>query len=98
MDDLNIYHTGTAVKIKVCVYSRDNQATIFDADGPMLLPDALADALVAGVVGELVRDDEFMAQAQMYREQYMVVDQAIRSGLKSIPAKAEVGPLLSAPS
>lgn len=98
MDDLNIYHTGTAVKCKVCVYSRDNQATIFDANGDMLLPDSLADALVCGAVSELVRDDEFMAQASVYRKYFMDVDQAIRSGLKSTPAKAEVGPLLGAPS
>lgn len=98
IDDLNVYHTGTAVKFKVCVYSRDNQATIFDADGDMLLPDTLADALVCGAVSELVRDDEFMAQAAEYRKYYMDVDTAIRSGLKSIPAKAETGPLLSAPS
>lgn len=98
MDDLNIYHTGTSVKLKVCVYSRDNQGVIFDNDGNMLLPDSLVDALVAGVVGELVRDDEFVAQAQIYRSYYMAVDQAIRSGLTSIASKAETGPLLSAPS
>lgn len=98
MDDLNIYHTGTSVKCKVCVYSRDNQSTIFDANGDMLLPDAIADALVCGTVSELVRDDEFMGQAAAYRRYFMDVDQAIRSGLKSIPAKAEVGPLLTAPS
>lgn len=98
MDDLNIYHTGASVKIKACVYSRDNQATIFDNDGAMLLPDTLADALVAGVVSELVRDDEFTEQARIYRGYYDIVDSAIRSGLKSIPAKAETGPLLSAPS
>ena len=98
MDDLNIYHTGTSVKIKVCVYSRDNQSTIFDANGDMLLPDTLADALVCGAVSELVRDDEFMAQAAVYRRYFMDVDQAIRSGLKSIPSKAEVGPMMTAPS
>ncbi len=64
----------------------------------MLLPDSLADALVCGAVSELVRDDEFMGQASVYRAYYNEVDQAIRSGLKSIPAKAETGPLLAAPS
>jgi hypothetical protein len=98
MDDLNIYHTGTTVKIKVCVYSRDNQATILAANGAMLLPDTLADALVCGAVSELVRDDEFMGQASVYRQYYDQVDGAIRKGLTSIPAKAEVGPLLTAAS
>jgi hypothetical protein len=98
MDDLNIYHTGTSVKVKVCVYSRSNQSTAFDADDPMLLPDSLADALVCGTISELVRDDEFMAQAGMYRQYYNEVDQSIRNGLKSIPAKAETGPLLAATS
>lgn len=98
MDDLNIYHTGTSVKAKVCVYSRDNQATIMDANGPILLPDTLVDAMVCGVVSELVRDDEFMGQAAVYRRYFEATDQAIRSGLKSTVSKAEVGPLLSAPS
>ncbi len=98
MDDLNIYHTGTSVKIKVCVYSRDNQATILAANGDMLLPDTLADALVCGAVSELIRDDEFMGQASAYRQYYNEVDGAIRKGLTSVPAKAEVGPLLAAPS
>ena len=98
MDDLNIYHTGAGVKCQVCVYSRDNQSTIFDANGAMLLPDSLADALVCGAVSELVRDDEFVMQAQIYRGYYEATEQAIRKGLTSAPSKAETGPLQQAPS
>jgi hypothetical protein len=98
MDDLRIYHTRTNVKADVCVYSRSVQSTAFDNDSNMLLPDSLADAIVCGAVGELVRDDEFMQQAQSYRSYYNEVENGIRNGLHSVPSKAETGPLLQAPS
>lgn len=88
MDDLNIYHTRTSVTAKVCVYSRTVQAAAIVANGPMLLPDTEADAMVEGTVAQLVRDNAFMEQARLYRDYFDSVTQDIKGGLTSAPSKA----------
>jgi hypothetical protein len=61
-----IEHTRTNVKVEVCGYSRSTQSTTFDANGNILLPDALEYAYVCGAVSMLVRDDEWKEQSQIY--------------------------------
>lgn len=61
-----IEHTRTNVAIECCVYSRTDQSTAFDADGDILLADALEPDYISEALAILVRDDEFMAQAQLY--------------------------------
>ena len=61
-----IAHTRTNVVIECCVYDRDAQSTSLQADGDILLPDVLEAAYTAGAVAVLMRDDEFMQQAQVY--------------------------------
>lgn len=54
------------------MYDADDQTTIFDANGPMLLSDSLAEAVICGGCAMLVRDDEFMAQAQIWANYFAV--------------------------
>lgn len=61
-----IEHTRTNVVIECCVYSRTDQATAMDANGNILLADALEPDYISEALAILVRDDEFMAQANLY--------------------------------
>lgn len=61
-----IEHTRTNVVIECCVYSRTDQLAIFDADGDILLADALEPDYISEALAILVRDDEFMEQAKLY--------------------------------
>jgi hypothetical protein len=88
MDDLRVFHTRASVTAQVCVYSRTIQAAAIATNGPMLLPDTQADPLVNGTVSLLVRDDEFMQQASLYRGYFMEAEQGIRQGLSSTIPKA----------
>jgi len=66
IDGATIIHTRTTVKMECCVYSAVTQTTAFDANGPILLPDSLAEAYINGAMALLVRDDEFTSQATQY--------------------------------
>jgi len=63
-----IEHTRTNVAIECCVYSRTDQSTTFDANGNILLADALEPDYISEALAILVRDDEFMAQSQRFAE------------------------------
>lgn len=76
-----IEHTRTNVKVECCVYSRSAQSTIFDANGNILLPDALAQAYVSGASSKLMRDDEFVEQASRYSGYYTGTLESIQKGL-----------------
>jgi hypothetical protein len=95
MDGNGIIHTRNTVIVQVCVYDYATQQAAFDADETMLLPDALAPALIAGGVAGLVRDDEFMAQGQFYAQIFNSAEQAIRSGLTSVGGTVIPGAELS---
>lgn len=96
MDGNGIFHTRTTVTVQVCVYDYADQVAAFNADNTMLLPDALAPALIAGGVAGLVRDDEFMQQAQLYAQIFSSEEQIIRNGLTSVGQVALPGPSLQA--
>lgn len=88
-----ITHTVPSVEIIVCVYNRETQLTNFNAGLDILLPDALVRAYVAGAVAMLVRDDEFVAQSQIYATYFNNALESIRKGLilvNSIPQLEEV--------
>lgn len=89
-----IIHTRTTVKVQVCAYSASTQRTAFAA-GNILLPDALEEAYVCGAVAQLVRDDEFMGQAQVYSSYFANTLQSITSGLASVSQVAMPGPVLA---
>lgn len=76
-----IMHTMALVDIVVCVYDRDTQATALAANGNILLPDSLAQAYVAGTVANLVRDDEWVTQSQIYRDYFNNALESIAKGL-----------------
>lgn len=80
-----IFHTRTTVTIDVCVYDRASQSTNLDANSAMLLPDVLDEALVAGAVSMLVRDDEFTGQAAIYRAYFNDTLKMIAGGGTSRP-------------
>lgn len=93
MDGNGITHTrATGVKIQVCVYSASTQRTSLAANGNIILPDALEEAYVAGAIASLVRDDEFMGQAAVYRQYFNDTISTIRGGLTSVPSVATSGP------
>jgi len=94
MDGNGIIHTRNQVQVQCCVYDYAAQSEAFDANEPILLPDVLAPAYIAGTVAGLVRDDEFMAQSQLYAQFYAATEQMIRSGLTSISQVALPGPSL----
>lgn len=79
-----IEHTRTTVVVECCVYSRTDQQTALSANGNVLLADALGFAYVAGTVSLLMRDDEFMLQAQAYRSYFDNAVMAIRQGLTTV--------------
>lgn len=66
LDSGFIVHTGTNVIVECCVWDWLNQTAAYDANDDMLLPDAMAEAIICGGVALLVRDDEFMEQAGRY--------------------------------
>jgi len=61
-----IEHTRTNVVIECCVYSRTDQTTAMNANGNILLADALEPDYISEALAILVRDDEFMEQARLY--------------------------------
>lgn len=62
-----IVHTRTNVVLECCAYSASVQTTAFNADDDMLLPDSMAEALIAGGSAGLFRDDEFLEQVKEWR-------------------------------
>ena len=79
-----LIHTRPTAIVQVCVYDYAAQVAAFDGDEPMLLPDVLTPALIAGGVAALVRDDEFMQQANLYAEYFNGVNTAILSNKASV--------------
>lgn len=95
LDGGRIYHTRTSVYLDCCVYDRAAQKAAMDANGNMLLPDALEEALICGALSYLVRDDAFVNQAGLYRAYFNETEAGIRAGLTSVSAKVVPGPTLS---
>lgn len=97
IDGGRIFHTRTNVKIDVCTYNRTTQATaIATLTNPILLPDALESAYVAGMVSLLVRDDAFIQQAQVYSGYFADALNSIAQGLTSVASKSIPSPTLIA--
>ncbi len=79
-----VLHTRPSVVVQVCIYDFLAQQNAFDADEPILLPDALVPAYIAGGVAGLVRDDEFTNQAGLYAQYFNNVNEAILSNKTSV--------------
>jgi hypothetical protein len=93
MDGTRIYHTTDGVKIDVCVYDTDAQATAIDDDDEILLPGTLEEAYVCGALSYCLRDDEFSAQASIFRQYFEGTIAGIRGGLTSVSAKSAPSPI-----
>lgn len=61
-----IEHTRTTVILECPVYDYEAQVTAFNANDDMLLADGLMEALICGGMTMLVRDDEWLSQAQQF--------------------------------
>lgn len=70
LDVNRIIHTTDQAFLECCAYSAEAQTDAFNAMGEILFPDALAEVYINGAMALLVRDDEFMAQAQMYAQYF----------------------------
>lgn len=77
LDGATITHTQTAVTLECCVYSAEDQTAAFDADGEILLPDAMAEAYINGAGALLCRDDEFLQQGQYFGQLFTTTMAAI---------------------
>ena len=87
LDGNGITHTRTTVKVQVCVYNRATQSAAVDANDPMLLPDTLEEAMVAGGVAKLNAPN-----AAIYATMFNATLASIRAGLASVAAAATGGP------
>lgn len=65
-----ILHTRTTVVLDGCVWDADAQTAIYDQNGEFTLADSLVEAVICGACAALVRDDEFMPQAQMWGQYF----------------------------
>jgi hypothetical protein len=86
-----IYYTDSSYTaiLDCCVYNRATAiSNIVAASQNMLLPDALADAFVAGVVQAIVVEEEYLAQSGFYRDYFNAAVAAIRAGATAMPGLA----------
>ena len=84
IDGQRIYHTRSGgVVLDCCFYDGPTQQTAIDADSAILLPVAFYEAYVSGVVALLVRDDEFVGQAQTFSNYFntTLTDVAVQAQL-----------------
>lgn len=95
IDGNTIEHTQTTVIIKVCAYDYATQLTAATNDTVILLPDALGEAYVTGSLAYLLRDDEFMAQGNVFRGMFEATLAGIRQGLTSVPPVSTAGPTMA---
>ncbi len=79
----NTSNTGV---LEVCVYDRaDALLNIQAGDSGMLLPDALADAYVAGCVSAIIVESEYLDQASAYSAYFSSIVNMIRGGATAMP-------------
>lgn len=83
----SIIHTRTFAYIEVCVWDDAARRAAILASGNMLLPDVLAEAVMCGAIALLVRDDEMMAQAEVYATYFATALAAIRGGAAELPIR-----------
>lgn len=66
LDGVRLIHTRDTVILECCVYNAETQTSRFDFNETMLLPDSMSEALICGACAMLVRDDEWVQQAQQW--------------------------------
>lgn len=92
MEGLSIYHTRTNVKIDCCVYDADAQAALIAADGDLLFP-TLENLYVWGMLGKMIRDDEFTGQGSIFQGYFDDGLMALRRGLQSVSGSSAQSPV-----
>jgi hypothetical protein len=92
-----IIHTRpNGVVVQVCAFNWDTTYALVAVNGNLPLPDSLANAVCYDMVGSMIRDDEFMAQAAVYKQYADAVELTIRKGLTSVSEATVAGPTLVA--
>lgn len=66
LDGAYIQHTRDNVKLECYIYNVADQQDKYNFNEAFSLSDALAEAVICGACAQLVRDDEFMAQATQW--------------------------------
>jgi hypothetical protein len=94
-DGNGIIHTRTTVIVQVCVYNGETQKTAIAANGAILLADSLEEGYVNGGLAELLRDDEFMAQAAVFRGYFNETLAGIQGGYTNTSQVSMPGPVLA---
>ena len=90
-----ITHTRpNGVVVQVCTFNWNSIAVLVSGNLNFPLPDSLANAVAYDMVGALMRDDEFVSQAQVYRSYADAAEMAIRQGLTSVSESSIPGPTL----
>jgi hypothetical protein len=95
IDGNGITHTRDTVIVQCCVFNRATVAASVAANGNLLLADSLESGIVSEGVSRLVRDDEFMAQAQVYRSYADDAILQIEKGYSSVSQVSMPGPVLA---
>ncbi len=96
MDGNGIFHTRPdGVIVQCCVYDGATQQIAITNNSAILLADSLEEGYVNGALAELMRDDEFVQQAGIYRGYFEATLQSIRAGYTSVPSVATPGPVLA---
>jgi hypothetical protein len=85
-----ITHTRPDVVIEVCVFSRADQVTLWNANGLVPLPDVLQLGLASRAIAILTKDGAFMEQAAFYAKYAEESLARIRAGSTVLPAEAVV--------
>lgn len=75
-----IVHTRTNVVVDVCTWDLTVELAAVAANGNAPLPDAAMPVAVAGLVSELIVDDEFTQQAAIFRNYFEGTLSDIRTG------------------
>lgn len=91
-DGERIEHTRTTVVIDCCVYDRVTQLERATINSTMLLPDNLGPAVICGAVAILIRDDEDVAQAEVYATYYKDILNQLSAGVVPTLSKVPPGP------
>lgn len=89
-----IYFAGATdtATIEVCVYNRATAISNIQASNQnMLLPDALADAFVAGVVSAIMVEGEYAEMIGAYSRYFEACVAAIRAGATAMPGLMVMG-------
>lgn len=90
--DRKIFHTRTQVTIDVCGYNRDTALSNLAGNNFILFPDVAVPIYVAGATAFLVKDEEYVQQAQVYAAAFTQMLSELATGATSISVNLPPSP------